>query len=380
MQIPYLDLTIQYQALEPQLNERIQKVLKAGQYVLGPEVEECEQRLAEFTGAPYCVTAASGTDAWLMALLAHDVGPGDEIIMPSFSFFATAEVVALIGAIPVFVDIDPRTFNMDVSQIEAKITSKTKGIAPVSLYGQVADMDEIQKIADRHNLPVMEDAAQSFGARYNGKTSCNLSTFGCTSFFPAKPLGCFGDGGAVFCQSEEHYEILKQIRVHGQSGRYHHTRMGFNCRMDTIQCAVILAKLDRYPWEIEQRQRIASTYNQEFQGLENLITPLIKEDRDSVFAQYTLRVKNRDHFQKSLSELGVPTSIHYPKGMHEQPALAAFRPATPLTVCESVCDEVISLPLYADMPEAHVAYVVESVKKVMARPEHQQVMDNRSQI
>lgn len=367
MQIPYLDLTIQYQALEPQMNERIQKVLKGAQYILGPEVEECEQRLAEFVGAPYCVTAASGTDAWLMALLAHDVKPGDEIIVPSFSFFATAEVIALIGAVPIFADIDPRTFNLDVSQVESLITNKTRGIAPVSLYGQVADMKEINQLARKYNITVMEDAAQSFGARYQGQTSCNLSAFGCTSFFPAKPLGCYGDGGAVFCQTEEHYEILKQIRVHGQSGRYHHTRMGFNCRMDTLQCAVILGKLERYPWEIEQRQRIAKTYSEEFQGIEPLITPLIKEDRDSVFAQYTLRVKKRDQFQKALAEIGVPTSIHYPKGMHEQPALAAFRPQEALPVTESVSDEVISLPLYADMPDDHVAYVVESVKKVASR-------------
>lgn len=364
MQVPYLDLTHQYQALQPQLDERLQKVLKSGQYVLGPEVEECEARLAEFTGAPYCVSAASGTDAWLMALLAHDVRPGDEVIVPSFSFFATAEVVALIGAVPIFADIDPRSFNIDVKQIEGLIGPKTRGIAPVSLYGQVADMDEIKAIAAKHKIPVMEDAAQSFGALYKGQRSCNLSEFGCTSFFPAKPLGCFGDGGAVFCQNKDHYEALKQIRVHGQSGRYHHTRMGFNCRMDTLQCAVILSKLERYPWEIEQRQRIANSYNEAFSGLDNIMTPLISEDRDSVYAQYTLRVNQREKFQDELKSLGVPTSIHYPKGMHEQPALAVYKPDHALEITETVCHEVISLPLYADMPEDHVGHVIESVKKV----------------
>lgn len=366
MQIPYLDLTIQQKALEPKLSEMIQKVVRGGQYVLGPEVTESEKVLAEFTGAPYCLTVASGSDAILMALLAEGIQPGDEVIVPAFSFFATAEVVALIGAVPVFTDIEADTFNINVSQIEGLITSKTKAIMPVSLYGQVADMDEINRIAKKHNLVVIEDAAQSFGAKYKSKVSGNISDYSCTSFFPAKPLGCYGDGGAIFCQTQDQYELLQQIRVHGQSGRYHHTRIGFNCRMDTIQCAVILAKMERYPWEIEQRQRIANTYNEAFSGLDGLITPTLRGDRDSVYAQYTVRLKNRDEVQKALQELGVPTSIHYPKGIHQQPALSQFKPNRVLEVTDSVCEEVLSLPLYADMPDDHVNYVIESVRKIIS--------------
>ncbi len=364
MKIPYLDLTIQQKAIEPQLQDLMQKVLRGGQYILGPEVVECEKRLAEFTGAPYCLTAASGTDALLMGMLARDVKPGDEIIVPAFSFFATAEVIALIGAVPVFVDIEADTYNMDVSKIEAAITPKTRGIVTVSLYGQVADMHEVNQVAKKHNLFVVEDAAQSFGAMYGDKRSCNLSDMGGTSFFPAKPLGCYGDGGAIFCQTEDDYQALTEVRVHGQSGRYHHTRIGYNGRLDTLQCAVLLVKLERYPWEIEQRQRIASLYNSEFKGIESLQTPVLREGRDSVYAQYTLRVKNRDQFQASMAEAGVPTSIHYPKGMHQQPAMAPWAPVEPLTVTETVCEEVISLPLYADMPEDDVAFVVDAVKKV----------------
>ena len=339
-------------------------MLKSGQYVLGPEVKECEKKLSEFTEAPYALSAASGTDAILMVLLAHGVKPGDEIICPAFSFFATAEVIALIGAKPVFVDIEEKSFNIDPNKLEEAITDKTKAIMTVSLYGQVADMKEVQAIADKHNLAVIEDAAQSFGAMYDGKRSCNVSRYACTSFFPAKPLGCFGDGGAVFCQNEEDAKKIEQVRNHGQESRYYHTQLGYNGRLDTLQCAILLVKLERYPWEIEQRQRIANTYNSEFAGIENVITPKLSENRDSVWAQYTLRVKNRDEVQKKLMELGVPTSVHYPKGMHQQPALAEFAPAQKLTVTETVCEEVLSLPLYADMPEDHTNYVVDTVKKL----------------
>lgn len=365
MKIPYLDLTIQQKAIETKLNDVVQKVLKSGQYILGPEVQECERQLAEFVGAPYCLTTASGTDSLLMGLLAKNVQPGDEVIVPSFSFFATAEVVALIGAVPVFVDVEADTYNMDVSQIEANITAKTKGIITVSLYGQVADMQEINALAQKHNLFVMEDAAQSFGALYGDKKSCNTSELGSTSFFPAKPLGCYGDGGAIFCQSEEDYQALTEVRTHGQSGRYHHTRMGYNCRLDTLQCAIISVKLDRYPWEVEQRQKIAGIYNEELSSLDAITLPVVRDGRDSVWAQYTIRVNDRDGFQKKLMELGVPTSVHYPKGMHQQPALEKYAPKHALSVTESVCNEVISLPLYADMPEDHVAYVIDSIRKVL---------------
>ena len=364
MEIPYLDLKKQYEALSSKIEPRVQKVMASGQYVLGPEVEECEKKLAEFVGAPYCVSAASGTDALLMAMLAYDIKAGDEIIVPAFSFFATAEVVALIGAKPIFVDIEEDSFNMDPKLLEKAITSNTKGIIPVSLYGQVPDMDEINQVAEKHNIPVMEDAAQSFGARYGDKKSCDLSAIGCTSFFPAKPLGCYGDGGAIFCQDKDVYEKLIQVRNHGQESRYYHTRIGYNGRLDTVQCAILIEKLERYPWEIEQRQKIAKQYTDEFSQISAIKAPVVREGRDSVFAQYTLQVENRSDFQKKLMEKGVPTSIHYPKGMHEQPALKEYKPSEPLKVTESVCEKVISLPLYADMPEEHVEHVIKSVKSL----------------
>ncbi len=364
MKIPYLDLTYQFQALEKKLTEVTEKVLRNGQYILGPEVSLCEKKLADFTSAPYCVTAGSGTDALLMALLSCGIKPGDEIIVPAFSFFATAEVVALIGAKPVFVDIEPETCNLDPQKIEDFITEKTRGILPVSLYGQVADMNSINAIAKKYGLVVIEDGAQSFGAHYQGRRSCNLSSLACTSFFPSKPLGCFGEGGAVFCQDRKIYEKLIQVRNHGQESRYHHTRIGYNGRLDTLQCAILMVKLERYPWEIGQRQKIAGLYNEEFKTLECLKIPFVREDRDSIFAQYTLRVKQRDIFQKLLTEEGVPTSIHYPKGMHQQPAMAKMVPEHSPKVTEALCKEVISLPLYADMPENHIVFVVEKVKKV----------------
>ena len=367
MQIPYLDLSYQFQALEASLMEATKKVLEGGQYVMGPEVLQCEQKLAEFVGAPHCVTAASGTDALLMALLAHGVEADDEIIVPAFSFFATAEVIVLLGAKPVFADIDPETYNLDPQKIEELITEKTRGIMPVSLYGQVADMDPIKAIAKKWGLVVMEDAAQSFGAYYRGRRSCNLSELACTSFFPAKPLGCFGDGGAVFCQSEEDYQKLLQVRNHGQKGRYHHIRIGYNGRLDTLQCAILMVKLERYPWEINQRQKVAAIYNQEFEPIEILTTPVIKENQDSVFAQYTLRIKQRNTFQEALMKEGVPTSVHYPMGMHQQPVMKKIIPKQSLEITETLCGEVISLPLYADMPEDHIAFVVEKVKKVASQ-------------
>ncbi|MGV6851180.1 MAG: DegT/DnrJ/EryC1/StrS family aminotransferase, partial [bacterium] len=251
--IPFIDLKTQYKALEVEIRQRINNVLEHGQYIMGPEVQELEQKLADYTGAEHCITTASGTEALLISLMALNIKPGDEVITTPFTFIATAEVIVLLGAKPVFVDIKPDTCNINASLIEEKITNKTKAIMPVSLYGQPADMDEINAIADKYNLPVIEDAAQSFGATYKNKKSCNLSTIGCTSFFPSKPLGCYGDGGAIFTSDDDIAKACREIRVHGQSQRYVHTRVGVGGRMDTIQCAVVLAKLERFDWEVEQR-------------------------------------------------------------------------------------------------------------------------------
>jgi UDP-2-acetamido-2-deoxy-ribo-hexuluronate aminotransferase len=365
--IPYLDLKPQYKALEKSINARIQTVLEHGQFILGPEVEECEAALAKYLGVKHALTCASGTDALMVALMGLEVGPGDEVITTPFSFFATAEVISLVGATPVFVDIDPVTYNLDPAKIEAAITPKTKVIMPVSLYGQPADFDEINAIGCKHGISVVEDSAQSFGAKYNNQRSGALGRVSGTSFFPAKPLGCYGDGGAVFTNDDALAAVMKQIRVHGQEKRYHHVRMGINGRLDTLQCAVLIEKLKRYDWEIAQRNRIAATYTAEFAKLgDDLIrTPYVKPDRESVWAQYTVLVKDREQFAKKLAERGVPTSVHYPTPLHWQPVYAELRNKYHVPVAETVSQQVISLPLYPDMAESVQEQIIETVKAVL---------------
>jgi len=365
--VPYLDLKPQYQALKPQIDARIQTVLNHGSFILGPEVVECETALANYIGSKYCLTAASGTDALMMALMALGVGPGDEVITTPFSFFATAEVISLVGATPVFVDIEPDTYNLDPAKIEAAISPRTKVIMPVSLYGQPASMDEINAVAYRHGLAVVEDSAQSFGARYKQKKSCNLSLIGATSFFPAKPLGCYGDGGAVFTNDEVLFKKMSQIRVHGQESRYHHVTMGINGRLDTIQCAVLIEKLKRYDWELEQRNRIASQYTEALLPLRGkLVVPVVRSDRGSVWAQYTVLVDNREQFAEALKQRGVPTSVHYPCPLHHQPVYAHLKQKYELPVSEAAAKKCISLPLYPDMKVEHVEQVIRAVREVVA--------------
>ena len=322
MSIPFIDLKSQYQALRPEVQDRVNRVLEHGQYIMGPEVAELEESLAAYTGAKHCITVASGTEALLISLMALGVGPGDEVITTPFTFVATAEVIVILGAKPVFVDIEPDTCNMNAALIDEKITNHTKAIIPVSLYGQPADMDEINKIAERHGITVIEDAAQSFGAEYRGKKSCNLSTIGCTSFFPSKPLGCYGDGGAIFTSDDLIAEASRQIRVHGQSARYVHTRVGVGGRMDTIQCAVVLAKLERFHWEVEQRQDFGDRYNGALAGVIPFVVQ--RSDRTSVFAQYTVFAEGRDELQQLLKSEGIPTAVHYPLPLNEQQAYRQF--------------------------------------------------------
>lgn len=373
--VPYLDLKPQYRAMEAAINARIKTVLEHGQFILGPEVEESEKALAAFAGAKYCLTAASGTDALIMALMAYGIGPGDEVITTGFSFFATAEVISLIGATPVFADIDPVTYCLDPAKVEPLITKKTKAIMPVSLYGQPADFAAFEKISKKHGLPIIEDAAQSFGAVYNapagtkyaGCKSGALGDIGATSFFPAKPLGCYGDGGAVFTNDEALYKKMSIIRVHGQESRYHHVAIGINGRLDTIQCAILIEKLKRYGWEIERRQRVAKMYNEAFAGLgpSKLVAPKVLADRQSVWAQYTVLVSDRDAFAKALKEKGVPTSVHYPSPLHHQPVYKELRDRYQLPECEKASKMCISLPLYADMPDSDVERVIQAVKDVV---------------
>lgn len=365
--IPYLDLTPQFRALEKPINDRIQQVLAHGQFILGPEVEECEEALAAYIGCRYALTAASGTDALIMALLALEIGRGDEVITTPFSFFATAEVVSLLGATPVFVDVSPDTYNLDPAKIEAAVTPRTKAILPVSLYGQPADLEEINAIAAARGLSVIEDAAQSFGAPYQGRRSCNLSDVGATSFFPAKPLGCYGDGGAVFTNDPILMGRMKQLRVHGQESRYRHVAIGINGRLDTLQCAILIEKLKRYDWEIDRRQKLADRYTRAFQALGNRIqVPVVRSDRGSVWAQYTVLVANRDQFARDLKDRGVPTSVHYPQPLHWQPVYAELRDKYRLPVAERLSAQCISLPLYPDMTEEIQDRVIEAVEAVLS--------------
>lgn len=367
MSVPFIDLKSQYNALKNSIDARIQKVLDSGAYINGPEVAELEQKLAAHTGSKHCLAVASGTDALLIPLMALGIGPGDEVITTAFSFIATAETIVLSGATPVYVDIDPKTFNIDTKKIEAAITSKTKAIMPVSLYGQACDLEEINAIAKKHNLYVIEDTAQSYGAKYKDKKSGALTTAAGTSFYPAKPLGCYGDGGAIFTNDDKLVVAMKEIREHGSEKRYYHTRLGVNGRLDTIQCAILLSKLERYDWEVEQRNKIANNFSQSFKGLEKFdpqfSTPLVKEGNVSVWAQYTVTVTNRDAFQKKMQELGVPTTVHYPMTMPDQPWYAKNTPQRhDITHSRWAAQHVISLPMYPDMSVENQNTVIAAVK------------------
>lgn len=354
----FVDLKAQYQRLKSEIDANIARVLEHGKFILGPEVAELEERLADYTGAKYCITVANGTDALQIAQMALGVGPGDEVITPGFSYIATAETVALLGARPVYVDIDPRTYNLNPALLEEAITPKTKAIIPVSLYGQCADFDAINKIADRHGIPVIEDGAQSFGATYKGRKSCNLSTIGCTSFFPSKPLGCYGDGGAVFTNDDELARIIRQIARHGQDRRYHHIRVGVNSRLDTLQAAILLPKLAILDDEIQRKQTLAETYSA---GLPS--APYIEPYNQSAWAQYTIRVENQLHAQQTLRERGIPTAIHYPLSLDRQPAVQ--NPNSHLKECHRAAEQVISLPVHPYVEPAARQAIISAVRSVI---------------
>ena len=362
----FIDLKTQYTALKPDIDAAIQRVLDHGQYIMGPEVAQLESQLAAFVGVPHCITVSSGTEALLIALMALGVQAGDEVITSPFTFAATAEVIALLGAVPVFVDVEPGTCNLNAALVEAAITPRTKALMPVSLYGQVADMAELNAIAARHGLPVVEDAAQSFGASYQGGRSCGLSTFGATSFFPSKPLGCYGDGGALFTADAALAQAAREIRVHGQSARYTHTRVGVGGRMDTLQCAVVLAKLPRFEWELARRRALGARYAALLADV-NVELLTVRPDRDCVWGQYTVFVQERERVQAALKEAGIPTAVHYPRPLHQQVAYAAFAPAGGCPVAETVASQVMSLPMSPDLSEPDQDRVVAVLAAVVGR-------------
>jgi UDP-2-acetamido-2-deoxy-ribo-hexuluronate aminotransferase len=361
----FVDLKSQYRALRADINARIQTVLDHGQFIMGPEVRELEQRLAKYVNSAHCISVASGTEALLIALMALDIGRGDEVITSPFTFVATAEVIALLGAKPVFVDVESDTANMDASLLDEAITSRTKAIMPVSLYGQPADMDEINAIAARRgDITVIEDAAQSFGAIYKGRRSGALSALGCTSFFPSKPLACYGDGGAMFTDDDALAQACSEIRVHGQSARYHHTRIGVGGRMDTLQCAILLAKLVRFDWEVARRIELGNRYAEAIRASGAKVGLLkVRPDRTSVWAQYTVLVQNRDAVQEKMKQQGIPTAVHYPRPLHRQPAYEKLCDPKPMPVSESLASQVISLPMSADLSDAQVDQVATALAR-----------------
>lgn len=359
--IEFIDLKAQQTLIKDKIDAGIQRVLEHGQYILGPEVAELEEKLAAFVGAKHCISVANGTDALQIAQMAFGIGPGDEVITPGFTYIATAETVALLGAKPVYVDVDPRTYNLDPALLEAAITPRTKAIIPVSLYGQCADFDAINAIAAKHGIPVIEDAAQSFGATYKGKRSCNLTTVACTSFFPSKPLGCYGDGGAIFTNDDELAKRLRQIARHGQDRRYHHIRVGVNSRLDTLQAAILLPKLEIFPRELELREQAAQRYAH-LLGKSGIAAPFVEAYNVSAWAQYTVQVEARDQVQEHLKAAGVPTAVHYPIPLNRQPAVKDDGASLP--VGDAVAQKVMSLPMHPYlMPEqqTHLAHKLRAV-------------------
>ena len=363
--IDFIDLRTQQARIKDRLDAGIARVLAHGQYILGPEVGELEEKLAAYAGVAHCISVGNGTDALQIAQMALGIGRGDEVITPGFTYIATAETVALLGARPVYVDIDPRTCNLDPELLEAAITPRTRAIIPVSLYGQCADFDAINAIAAKHGIPVIEDAAQSFGASYKGRKSGSLGTLACTSFFPTKPLGCYGDGGAVLTDDAELARLVRQIARHGQDRRYHHVRVGVNSRLDTLQAAILLPKLDILDDEIALRRQVAQTYGRLLAEAELAIAPVVETHNRSAWAQYTVQVPDRDTVQARLKEAGIPTAVHYPLPLNRQPAVADRKARLP--VGDAVAEQVISLPMspYLDASQQHS--VVAALASVLSR-------------
>lgn len=357
-----IDLQAQYQRIKSDVDARIHAVLNHGRYLMGPEIEELETQLAAFAGAPHCIALSSGTDALLVAMMALDIGPGDEVITTPFTFIATGEMIGLLGATPVFVDIDAATYNIDASLIEAAITERTKAILPVSLFGQIADMEQINAIGAAHGIPVIEDAAQSFGATFNGQRSCGLSEIAATSFFPAKPLGCYGDGGAVFTTNPALAQRMRELRNHGQTAPYQHPQLGINGRLDTIQAAVLLSKLTIFEDEIRLRSEVARRYDDMLSGIVD--TPTIDARCTSVYAQYTIQVDDRDQVRERLNDAGIPNAVYYPVPLNRQPPLYSD---VPIPKSEAAAARVLSVPMHPYLGEDDQLRVVEALKQAIEK-------------
>lgn len=369
MNINYANLDRQTNRYRNEIDSAIKQVIDGGAFILGPAIESLEQQLSSFVGSQYAISCGSGTDALLLAMMALDIQPGDEVITTPFTFIATGETIALLKAKPVFVDIDAHSFNISADKIEAAITPKTKAIMPVSLYGQVANMNEINAIAKKHGLFVIEDAAQSFGAEYHSKKSCNLSTIGCTSFFPAKPLGCFGDGGAAFTNDQALADKMKSLRVHGQTKRYYHEYIGMGGRMDALQAAILSVKLSHYQQDLQNRQKAAAAYDELLQGCPNISLPQLEANRSSAWAQYSIVLNeiNRDNVQNKLKQQGIPTAVHYPMPLHLQPCFNYLNyKQGDFPIAEGISEKVMSLPLNPDMTITEIQYITQSLREIVS--------------
>jgi dTDP-4-amino-4,6-dideoxygalactose transaminase/acetyltransferase-like isoleucine patch superfamily enzyme len=359
----FIDLKAQQVRIRERINAGIRNVLEHGKYILGPEVDELEERLADYAGVRHCITCANGTDALQIAQMALGIAPGDEVITPGFTYIATAETVALLGARPVYVDIDPRSYLLDAEKLEAAITPRTRAIIPVSLYGQCADMDAINAIAARHGIPVIEDAAQSFGATYRGRRSCSLSSIAATSFFPSKPLGCYGDGGALFTDDDELAKVLRQIARHGQGRRYYHIRLGINSRLDTLQAAILLPKLEILDEELRLREEVAERYGRLLRS-HGFDAPHVEPHNTSAYAQYTVEVDDREVVIARLAEAGIPTAVHYPIPLNKQPAVAD--PCVDLPIGNAASRRVVSLPMHPYLAAEDQQRIVAAFVEAMA--------------
>lgn len=370
-QIPFADLKSQYESYKAEIDKAVLDVMASSMYIMGPEVEKLEKNLASYVGARHALSVSSGTDALLLALMAYGIKEGDEVITTPFTFIATAEVIALVGAKPVFADIDEKTYNLDIEKVKPLINEKTKAIIPVSLYGLPADMDKFYELTKNTNIKLIEDACQSFGATDNGKYSCNYNSLGCTSFFPSKPLGCYGDGGAVFTNDDKEAEILSNLRNHGQVARYKHKYIGINGRLDAMQAAILNVKLAHFKEEIARRIEIGNNYTKKIKAAykgdaADIITPFIPDGKISVYAQYSVRVKDREEVTKKLNEAGIPTAIHYPIPLHMQECYAGcgFKEGD-LPISEKVSKEIMSLPMSAFLKDDDQDFIVETLCKTV---------------
>jgi UDP-2-acetamido-2-deoxy-ribo-hexuluronate aminotransferase len=370
MSLQFCDLHAQYQKISKDLNKKIQTVFEQSKFIMGPEVAELENKLKEYVNIKHAISCANGTDALTLALMAIGLKPGDEVIMPAFTYFATAEACMLLNGIPVFVDVEESTFNINAQLIEKKITSKTKAIIHVSLFGQCSDIELIQKIAKKHNLYVIEDAAQSFGATYKGNKSCSISDISCTSFFPSKPLGCYGDGGMCFTNDDEIAIKLKSLRIHGQGKRYYHELIGMNSRLDTLQAAILLAKIAIFDDEVILRQKVAENYNKLLDGV--LESPYISPFNTSVYAQYTLKHPKRDFIIEKMKDKGIPTMIYYPLTLPMQTAItssiesyATLDQEKEYPVSTKLSQIVFSLPMHPYLKIEEQEFISRELKSIL---------------